>query len=121
MNANADTDHAATAHAGPHITSPRLLLGVFGALVVLTVLTVAVTYVDLGSMNLIVALGIAVTKASLVALYFMHLRWDKGLNAVVFLTAILFVALFVGFALMDTLQYKPSKIPDYAPAIERQG
>lgn len=109
---------AASAHgAGAHITSPDLLLKVWGALVVLTVVTVAVTWVDLGPFNLLVAIGIAGLKATLVALYFMHLRWDRPLNGVVFLTAILFVVLFIGITLFDTLEYKPSKIPGYAPAV----
>lgn len=109
---------AASAHgAGAHVTSPQLLLGVWGTLVFLTVLTVAVTWVDLGPFNLLVAIGIAGLKATLVALYFMHLRWDRPLNGVVFLTAILFVTLFIGLTLFDTLGYKSSKIPDYAPAV----
>jgi len=107
-------------HSGVgHVTSPELLLTVWGALVVLTVVTVAVTWVDLGRLSLVVALGIATVKALLVALYFMHLRWDRPLNGVVFLTAILFVAIFIGAALLDTTVYRPDLIPDYAPAVNR--
>ena len=102
-----------------HVTSPQLLLKVWGALVVLTVVTVAVTWVDLGRLSLLVALSIATVKALLVALFFMHLRWDRPLNGVVFLTAILFVAIFMGAALLDTTVYQPDLIPDYAPAVNR--
>jgi cytochrome c oxidase subunit 4 len=42
-----------------------------------------------------------------VALYFMHLRYDKPFNAILFLTALVFVALFVSLTLLDTLQYEP--------------
>jgi len=112
---------AITGHdeAHVHVVPPRILLGVFGALAVLTVVTVAVTYVDLGEMNLIVALAIAVVKATLVALYFMHLRWDRPINAVVFVTAIVFVTIFVAIALLDTQEYQPDLIPGHAPALER--
>jgi len=109
------------ADPGPdqHVVSPKILLSTWGALVVLTGLTYAATWVDLGSLNLALALLIATAKAALVALFFMHLLWDKGLNRVVFLTAIVFVAIFVGITLMDTLTYAPDRIPDHAPLINR--
>ena len=102
-----------------HVTPVDLMLKVWGALVVLTVVTVAATWVDFGSMNLIVAMAIATVKALLVALYFMHLRWDRPLNGVVFIAAIVFVAIFISIAMMDTLQYAPDRIPDYAPNVNR--
>ena len=102
-----------------HVTPVDMLLKVWGALVVLTVLTVAVTWVDLGPMNLMVAMGIATVKATLVCLYFMHLRWDRPVNGVIFLIAILFVALFIGGVLLDTTSYQKDKIPDYAPNMNR--
>jgi hypothetical protein len=45
------------------------------------------------------------------------MRYDRPINAIVFVTALLFVMLFVGFALMDTLAYQPELIPGYAPAV----
>jgi cytochrome c oxidase subunit 4 len=113
-----NASHAEHPEVG-HVTPVALLLKVWGALVVLTVVTVAVTWVDLGSANLLVAMGIATAKAFLVALYFMHLRWDRPLNAVVFLTALLFVAIFISGALIDSSAYQKDLIPDYAPAINR--
>jgi len=101
-----------------HVAPLWILLAVFGALLVLTALTVGVAYVDLGNLNLMVAMGVAVAKATLVVLYFMHLRWDKPFNAVVFIGALLFVALFVLFALLDTQQYQPDIVPGQAPGIE---
>jgi len=62
-----------------------------------------------------VALGIATIKASLVAAYFMHLRYDNPLNAVLFIFGLLFVALFVGLTLMDVEQYTPDLINISAP------
>ncbi|MEZ5063735.1 MAG: cytochrome C oxidase subunit IV family protein [bacterium] len=104
-------NHADTAHAVPL----RILLGTWGALIFLTWATVAVTNFQLGPLNIVVALGIAVIKSTLVALFFMHLRWDKPFNAIVFVSALLFVFLFITFALLDTKQYQPTLIPGYAP------
>ena len=100
-----------------HVVPLRILVAVWAALVILTWLTVAATHVDLGALNLVVALAIATVKASLVALYFMHLRWDRPFNALVFLAALAFVALFVGLALLDTAAYRPDVIPGYAPGL----
>lgn len=103
-----------------HVVPLRTLIGVLAALLALTVVTVAVTLVDLGSLNLVVALAIAVVKGALVLLYFMHLRWDRPFNAVVFISSLAFVALFIVLALLDTSEYQPELIPGYAPAIDRQ-
>jgi cytochrome c oxidase subunit 4 len=84
-----------------------ILLAVFVALAVLTYLTVAATYFDLGPLNLWIALGIATVKGALVALYFMHLRYDHPFNGLVFVIALLFLALFLGLTLLDTFQYQP--------------
>jgi cytochrome c oxidase subunit 4 len=75
--------------------------------VVLTWVTVAVTMVDLGSLNLWIALGIATIKGSLVVLYFMHLRYDSPFNSIVFVTALIFLFLFLAITIMDTIQYQP--------------
>lgn len=104
-------------HGLGHAVPMKILLGVFGALVVLTWITVAATWVDLGAMNLWLAMAIATLKAGLVALYFMHLRWDRPINAIIFLGTLLFVLLFVGIALTDTASYQPELIPGYAPAM----
>ena len=55
----------------------RVLLTVFVVLLLLTFMTVAATWFDFGGWALVIALGIATVKASLVALYFMHLRYDQ--------------------------------------------
>jgi cytochrome c oxidase subunit IV len=102
-----------------HVVPLWLLASVALALVALTWVTVAVTYIDLGKLNLVVALLIAGIKAFLVALFFMHLRWDRLFNGITFLSAIAFVVLFISFALMDTAQYKPEIIQTYEPAMER--
>ncbi|MBN2328318.1 MAG: cytochrome C oxidase subunit IV family protein [Candidatus Omnitrophica bacterium] len=104
---NKDLSHAGVGHVMPL----WILLAVWGALIVFTYLTVAATYVDLGSFNLIIAMAIAAVKASLVILFFMHLLYDHPFNAIVFISALFFVAIFVIMALMDTAQYQPDLIP----------
>lgn len=102
---------------GTHVVPWRTLAAVFAALVALTVATVTATWVDLGKLNLAVAMAIATVKATLVLLYFMHLRWERRFNAVIFCATLLFAALFVSLALLDSKTYQPELIPGYAPAI----
>jgi len=88
----------------------KVLIATFLALLVLTWATVAVRYIDLGDANLILALAIAVLKASLVALFFMHLRYESLFNGLILCMALLFVALFIVIALLDTTQYQPQRL-----------
>lgn len=91
-----------------HIASPRALAGTFAALVVLTAITVAVARVDLGQLNIVLALGVACTKAALVALFFMHLKYEHHFLAVILVTATLFVVILAGFVAFDSAQYQPA-------------
>jgi cytochrome c oxidase subunit 4 len=100
-----------------HVVPFGVLVRVWVALMVLTVITVAATWVDLGSFNLFLALAIATLKASLVVLYFMHMRYDHPFNAIVFIGSLLFVMVFVVLALLDTQAYQPELIPGYAPGM----
>lgn len=99
----------ARAHAehGPHVMPPSVLLGVFGALIGLTVLTLATARIDLGEWNVVLALAIASSKAVLVALFFMHLKYERRAPIVVLLGAAFFAVLFVAFVVFDTTQYQP--------------
>ena len=99
----ANVPHATLAHVVP----VWLLVGVFAVLILLTGLTLAATWLDMGALNLLVALVIATIKAALVALYFMHLRYDHPFNAFVFVVALVFLGLFVGITLMDVRLYQP--------------
>jgi len=112
-----DEPHGGDLH--PHPVPLWMLGGVFLALIGLTVLTVAVTYVDLGKFNLWIALIVATLKAGLVAEVFMHLMWDRPFHRVAFLSAAVFVMLFIGIALLDTGAYAPDVIQGYAPSIEQ--
>ena len=104
---------------GVHVASVKLLVIVWIGLMIGTWLTVSATYFDLGALNIWIGLAIATAKAVLVALYYMHLRWDKPFNAFVFLSAFACLAIFVGIALMDTGQYQEAVIPGFAPAMDR--
>ncbi|RME00858.1 MAG: hypothetical protein D6814_02730 [Calditrichaeota bacterium] len=79
-------------------------LAVGAALLLLTGLTVAVSFVHLGPFNLVVAMLIATLKASLVALFFMHLFYDNKLYMTVFLTAITFLGVFIILTMFDTMR-----------------
>jgi cytochrome c oxidase subunit IV len=90
-----------------HVMPVRLLVGVWGGLMILTIITVAVTTVDLGPrINLTVAMAIATIKAGLVVTYFMHLRWDRPFHTLVFLGSLLFVSLFISMTLFDKSEYE---------------
>ena len=97
-------------HGTSHVLPLKVLFATWGTLMVMTVLTVAVAKLpifDFGaSINLLIAMVIATFKATLVCLYFMHLRYDKMFHTVVFISAILLATLFVTFALMDSTQYQ---------------
>jgi len=95
----------------PHIVPPRVLLSVYFVLVAATIITVLVTLVDLGELNIWVALAIAVFKAAMVILYFMHVRWDSPFNAVILISAIAFVMVFIATTIMDSGQYKMNYQP----------
>jgi cytochrome c oxidase subunit 4 len=96
---------------GVHAVPRRILLTIYGILVVLTGVTVAASFVDLGQANIWVALLIAVIKGGLVAMYFMHLRWDSPFNGMILIAALFFVSLFIGLALLDSNSYQPQLKP----------
>lgn len=92
-----------------HVTPMKLLIGVWAALMVLTVVTVGVTLIDFGAQtNLIIAMAIATIKAGLVVTYFMHLRWDRPFHTLIFLGSLLFVSLFISMTLLDKSEYEGS-------------
>jgi len=111
------TSHEHTAehddHGIAHVASKKVLLSTITVLLVLTVATVMATWWDFGrQINLLIAMVIATVKAGLVAMFFMHLRYDKKFHTVVILSALLFAILFVGFSLMDTGAYLDEVIWD---------
>lgn len=86
-----------------HNQSATIYIVILGALLVLTGVTVGAAYVNFGSssINLIIAVLIATVKATLVALFFMHLRHDPPINAIIFVSSLIFLGLFLLFPLID--------------------
>lgn len=97
-----DVDTAQTAQTHDHITPVGTFLTVYGTLIVLTILTVAVSYMNLSpTPSILVAMGIAALKGSLVVLFFMHLKYDTRFNKLVFITGLWVVTLFFCFTMID--------------------
>ena len=90
------------AHAEEHPHGTGMYLRVLIALLILTVLTVVAASIDFGSGNVVIALTIATIKAALVALFFMHLKDDKPVNAIIAMAGFLFLGIFLMFCLLDT-------------------
>jgi cytochrome c oxidase subunit IV len=86
---------------GHHVAPISLYLGIFGALMVGTVLTVVVAKFDLGPLNNIVMLTIACTKALLVVLFFMHVRWGTRLTWVVAASGFFWLLILFGLTMTD--------------------
>lgn len=104
--------------SGHHIIDLKHLIATALALMVLTVLTVAVAFIHIPApFNIIVAIGIAVLKATLVAAFFMGLYWDKKINTIALLLSVVFFTLMVGITMLDTMfREKPSDIYNRPPA-----
>lgn len=93
------TDHAHDTQHEHHISPLSMYMLIFGALMIGTVITVAIAFVDLGPLNTPIALAIAFFKATLVILYFMHVKYSHPLvwlsaGAGFFWLGIMFVFLF---------------------------
>lgn len=93
-----------------HVVSPKIYVSVFLALMFFTVLTVVVAYYDLGRANVFIALTIAVIKATLVVLFFMHVRWSSRLTMVFVLAGLFWLVIMVTLTLSDYLT-RPSWNP----------
>ncbi len=89
-----------SAHHGPTL---GVYFAVFAALVVLTGITVAVAFADLGALNNVVMLGIAVTKATLVVLFFMHVFYGPRLVWALAAGGFAWLVILIGFTLSDFL------------------
>jgi cytochrome c oxidase subunit 4 len=86
-----------------HIIAPRTYYLVFAALIVLTGLTVGVSFLELGAWHTTVGLLIASTKALLVILFFMHVLYSTRLTWVVALSGLVWLAILIGLTLNDYL------------------
>ncbi len=84
-----------------HILSYQSLALVLGALLVLTGITVGASYIDLGRLNVWVALLIASFKGSLVLMYFMHMKYEGKVLVISFLGTVFFLAIMISFTFWD--------------------
>ena len=84
-----------------HVVNKKTYFMVFGGLVVLTLVTATVATIDLGPLNIVVALLIAMCKASLVMLFFMHLRWSTRLVHIVAVASLIWLAILISLTLSD--------------------
>ena len=84
-----------------HVVPLKIYFAIFAALMVLTASTVWVAFLDLGTLNIFVALGIAVTKATLVILFFMHVKYSSKLTWLVVASGFVFLAILLAFTMSD--------------------
>jgi cytochrome c oxidase subunit 4 len=97
------------AHEHEHSPLPYVLTA--AALFILTFTTYSLAKLDLGRFNFIVAMAIAVTKGTLVVLFFMHLKDQKGASRLTMIIAILFVLLLISLVISDLSTRFPLALP----------
>jgi cytochrome c oxidase subunit 4 len=122
-NAQSHGHGAAASHGAGHVVSPKILFATAAVLLALTFITVTAAKVDFAALempelNIFVALGIAVVKASLVCLFFMHLRWDRPFNGFLIVGSVALVALFIAFAITDSAEYQPDVIKEESTLVQ---
>lgn len=91
MSANGNKDHRKT------------YWRIWAALMVMTAITVWISYHDFGTLNIVITMTVASVQAALVALFFMHLKYDNKVDAVIFILSFLFLGIFAGLTASDML------------------
>ncbi len=86
-----------------HIVPKRIYYVIFGLLMLCTYLTVQIAFLDLGPLNTIAALGIAVFKATLVVLFFMHVRYSSRLTWAVVIGSVFWLGILLALTMADYL------------------
>ena len=94
-----------------HVLPTKVYVAIFVALIFLTAVTVQAAYFDLGVLNVFLALTIAVTKAILVILYFMHVKYSSRLTRVVVGAGFFWLFLLIGMTMTDFLSRGPLSFP----------
>jgi cytochrome c oxidase subunit IV len=95
------TEHSESEHADHHIVPVRVYVAVFLTLIVMTWVTAFVSTIDMGRLNVFVALSIAIFKASLVILFFMHVKYGTRLTKMIVLAGIYWLILLLFIAMAD--------------------
>ena len=86
-----------------HVLPARLYYTIFAILMLCTGLTVAVAFVNLGRMNVVAALSIALFKATLVVLFFMHVKYSSKLTGLLVVTSLFWLAILLTLTMSDYL------------------
>jgi cytochrome c oxidase subunit 4 len=86
-----------------HVSPKGVYYAIFGALMMFTVITVEVARHNFGFLNFPIAIGIAITKATLVILFFMHAKYSSTLTKLFVGTAFFFLAILLGLTMTDYL------------------
>jgi cytochrome c oxidase subunit 4 len=86
-----------------HISPVSSYLTVFGTLMVFTAITVAAAFTNLGTLNFPIAIAIAITKATVVILFFMHVKHSSKLTKFVVVSCLFFLACLFGLTFTDVL------------------
>ena len=94
------TEHAHDQH---HVVPLRIYYGIFAILLILTGVTVAVAYMDLGRLNTVAALAIACFKALMVVLYFMHVKYSTRLIKLTVVAGLYWMGIIFALTLSDYL------------------
>ncbi|MBI1358152.1 MAG: oxidase [Acidobacteria bacterium] len=113
--------HGHNDHTGHHIVPIPVYAAIFITLLVMTGVTIAVAFVDLGPFNIYVALGIAVFKASLVVLYFMHVKYSSRLTQLAAATGFLWLGIMLSFTLADNFTRDWQPVQGWAPQFVDEG
>jgi cytochrome c oxidase subunit 4 len=106
-----------------HVSPVRVLVNTFVALLVLTVVTVAVSRIHFGTANMLVAVAIAAVKVGLVMVFFMHLRHDTVVNILFIVSSFIFLSLLFLFTLSDrnTRADTDRSLVDRTPVVRYEG
>jgi len=100
--------------AHTHVVPPRVYVGIFLALMVLTAVTTYVAFVDLGPLNVVIMLVIAFLKASLVVLFFMHARYESQLTRVTILGAVFWLLVLIVISAGDVfIRFRPEMVAPF--------
>lgn len=95
------SEHHHAAHG--HIVPLSVYYTIFAALMIGTAITVGVAFIDLGAFNTVVALAIACTKATLVVLYFMHVKYSSKLTWAVVGSSVFWLIILLALTFNDYL------------------
>lgn len=90
-------------HGAHHVVPTTIYYGIFAILLILTGVTVAAAYVDLGRFNTVVALAIACSKAMIVVLYFMHVKYSTRLIKLTVIAGLYWMGILFALTLGDYL------------------